>query len=81
MEEMEAAMTEMTDELIEKPQDIRTREKTIEELSLMNLPSEMAMVNDEGVELTNISENMRSELVEKEREMSALTDELELVRL
>ncbi|KAE9105333.1 hypothetical protein PF005_g13707 [Phytophthora fragariae] len=81
MEEMEAAMTEMTDELIEKPQDIRTREKKIEELSLMNLPSEMATVNDEGVELTNISENMRSELVEKEREMSALKDELELVRL
>ncbi|KAE8897239.1 hypothetical protein PF010_g12865 [Phytophthora fragariae] len=79
MEEMEAAMTEMTDELIEKPQDIRTREKKIEELSLMNLPSEMATVNDEGVELTNISENMRSELVEKEREMSALKDELELV--
>ncbi|KAE9011073.1 hypothetical protein PR003_g17409 [Phytophthora rubi] len=79
MEEMEAAMTEMTDKLIEKPQDIRTREK--KDLSLMNLPSEMATVNDEGVELTNIRENMRSELVEKEREMSALKDELELVRL
>ncbi|KAE9010302.1 hypothetical protein PR002_g15396 [Phytophthora rubi] len=77
MEEMEAAMTEMTDKLIEKPQDIRTREK--KDLSLMNLPSEMATVNDEGVELTNIRENMRSELVEKEREMSALKDELELV--
>ncbi|KAE9032733.1 hypothetical protein PR002_g9031 [Phytophthora rubi] len=82
MEAMEAEMTEMTDELIEKSQDIRTRDEQIEELreSLLKLQSEMATVNDGGIELTNERENMRNELEEKERETSALKDELETVR-
>ncbi|KAE8911354.1 hypothetical protein PF005_g10338 [Phytophthora fragariae] len=82
MEAMEAEMTEMTDELIEKSQDIRTRDEQIEELreSLLKLQSEMATVNDGGIELTNERENMRNELEENERETSALKDELETVR-
>ncbi|KAL4087199.1 hypothetical protein PRIC1_013096 [Phytophthora ramorum] len=82
MEAMEAEMTDMTDELIGKSQEIRTRDEQIEELreSLLKLQSEMATVNDGGIEFTNERENMRSELEDKEKQSNNLKEELESVK-
>ncbi|GMF49951.1 unnamed protein product [Phytophthora fragariaefolia] len=82
MEAMETEMTEMTDELIEKSQDIRNRDEQIEELreSLLKLQSEMVTVNDGGIEFTNEREQLRSALEEKERQISATKEELETVK-
>ncbi|CAI5745450.1 unnamed protein product [Peronospora destructor] len=83
MEAMEAEMTEMTDELIGKSQEIRARDEQIEELreSLLKLQSEMATLNDGGIEFTNERESMRNELESKEKNISSIKEELEIVKL
>ncbi|POM63329.1 Kinesin-like protein, partial [Phytophthora palmivora] len=82
MEAMEAEMTDMTDELIGKSQEIRARDEQIEELreSLVKLQSEMATVNDGGIELTNERENMQSQLEQKDNEINNIKDELENIK-
>jgi kinesin family protein C2/C3 len=82
MEAMEAEMTDMTDELIGKSQEIRSRDEQIEELreSLVKLQSELAAVNDGGIEFTNERERMQSELDEKDQVISSLKEELETVK-
>ncbi|CAI5747172.1 unnamed protein product [Peronospora destructor] len=83
MEAMEAEMTEITDELIGKSQEIRARDEQIEELreSLLKLQSEMATLNDGGIEFTNERESMRNELESKEKDISSIKEELEIVKL
>ncbi|KAF4033161.1 Kinesin motor domain [Phytophthora infestans] len=82
MEAMEAEMTEMTDELIGKSQEIRTRDEQIEELreSLLKLQSEMATANDGGIAFTNERENMQRQLEDKDKEITALKDELDTLK-
>ncbi|CAH0490320.1 unnamed protein product [Peronospora farinosa] len=82
MEAMEAEMTDMTDELIGKSQEIRARDEQIEELreSLLKLQSEMATLNDGGIEFTNEREKMRNELESKEKIISSIKEELEIVK-
>ncbi|OWZ21143.1 Kinesin [Phytophthora megakarya] len=82
MEAMETEMTDMTDELIAKSQEIRARDEQIEELreSLVKLQSEMATVNDGGIEFTNERENLQSQLDEKENEINTVKDELDTIK-
>ncbi|CAI5716203.1 unnamed protein product [Hyaloperonospora brassicae] len=82
MEAMEAEMTDMTDELIGKSQEVRARDEQIEEMreSLLKLQSEMATLNDGGIEFTNERENLQNELKSKDRDISNLTEELETIK-
>ncbi|KAG1699589.1 hypothetical protein DVH05_012998 [Phytophthora capsici] len=82
MEAMEAEMTEMTDELIAKSQDIRTRDEQVEELreSLLKLQSEMATANDGGIEFANERENMQSQIEEKDKEIASIKEELDTLK-
>ncbi|KAG7398854.1 hypothetical protein PHYBOEH_010368 [Phytophthora boehmeriae] len=78
MEAMESELTDMTDELIEKSQEIRTRDEQIEQLreSLVKFQSEMATIRDGDIERTDEREDMRSELENKIAEMIQLKEEL-----
>ncbi|KAL3661472.1 hypothetical protein V7S43_013672 [Phytophthora oleae] len=82
MEAMETEMTEMTDELIAKSQEIRTRDEQVEELreSLLKLQSEMATANDGGIEFTNERENMQSQLEVKDKKISTIKEELDTLK-
>ncbi|KAG2942297.1 hypothetical protein PC115_g1540 [Phytophthora cactorum] len=82
MEAMEVEMTEMTDELIGKSQEIRSRDEQIEELreSLLKLQSEMATANDGGIEFTNERENMQRQLEDKDKEITIFKDELDTLK-
>ncbi|KAK1945244.1 Kinesin-like protein KIFC3 [Phytophthora citrophthora] len=82
MEAMEAEMTEMTDELIAKSQEIRTRDEQVEELqeTLLKLQSEMATANDGGIEFANERETMQSRLEEKDSEISTIKEELDTLK-
>uniref|UniRef100_A0AAV1UGA4 Kinesin motor domain-containing protein n=1 Tax=Peronospora matthiolae TaxID=2874970 RepID=A0AAV1UGA4_9STRA len=82
MEAMEAEMTDMTDELIGKSQEVRARDEQIEGMreSLLKLQSEMVMINDGGIEFTNERENLQNELKNKDKDISSLSDELETIK-
>ncbi|KAG7391861.1 hypothetical protein PHYPSEUDO_003067 [Phytophthora pseudosyringae] len=82
MEAMEVEMTEMTDELIGKSQEIRTRDEQIEALreSLLKLQAEMATANDGGIEFTNERENMQNQLGEKDNEINSIKEELDTIK-
>ncbi|KAI9914948.1 hypothetical protein PsorP6_008434 [Peronosclerospora sorghi] len=79
MEAMEAEMTDMTDELIAKSQEIRDRDEEFEGLreSILKLQSEMATLNHGSVDLTIERENIRNELKDKHNEICRLKEELE----
>ncbi|CAH0515942.1 unnamed protein product [Peronospora belbahrii] len=83
MEAMEAEMTDMTDELIAKSQEMRGRDEQIEALreSLLKLQSEMATLNDGGIEFADERENMRTELESKDKEINSIKEELDTVKL
>ncbi|CEG37144.1 kinesin-like protein kifc3-like [Plasmopara halstedii] len=82
MEAMEAEITEMTDELIGKSQDIRSRDEQIEDLreALLKLQSELVTANDGSIEFTDEREATQRQLDDKEKEIINLRDELDVLK-